>query len=331
MAHARPLSGWPSVAAVVVGLTAALAVVLVAFAWPASQLEPRGVPLVVAGPPQVTGQVETALAGRAGPDAFDVTTVTTPEAAVEAVEGRQAYGALVLAETGPEVLVASAASPVVAQMFTDAGTELAAASGNPPTVTDVVPLPEADPRGVVFGAGALPLVIGGIAVGMALALRLEERLPRLVAGAGAAVAAGATLAGIQQYWLDALAGSYWANAGVFALAIGAMAAAVVGLHRVLGVVGAGVGAAVILLLGNPLSGITSAPELLPDGWSTLGQVLPPGAAGTALRSVAFFDGAGAGTPLLVLTAWLVGGVALAALPAHRRVARPATRVTPAPA
>lgn len=329
MARPSPLRGWPAVGALVLGLTAALAVLLVAFAWPPTQMAPRGVPLVLAGPAEATGQVETALAGQAGPGAFEITGVQSRDVAVAAIEAREAYGAVVLSAAGPELLVASAAGPVVAQMLTQVGTGLAEASGTAPVVTDVVPLPEGDPRGAVFGAGALPLVIGGMAVGMALALRLAGRLFRLVAGAGAAVAAGSALAGIQQYWLGALTGSYWANAGVYALAIAAMAAAVVGLHTAFGLAGAGVGAATILLLGNPLSGITSAPELLPEGWSTLGQLLPPGAAGTALRSVAFFDGAGAGVPLLVLTAWLVGGVALAALPSRRRAARPAAQVTTA--
>jgi hypothetical protein len=78
------------------------------------------------------------------------------------------------------------------------------------------------------------------------------------------------------------------------------------------------GGATVLLLGNPLSGLTSAPELLPAGWGALGQMLPPGAAGTALRSTAYFDGAGATTSLWVLTAWFVVGVALMLLPVRRR-------------
>jgi hypothetical protein len=73
----------------------------------------------------------------------------------------------------------------------------------------------------------------------------------------------------------------------------------------------------MMLLGNPLSGLTSAPEMLPSGWGALGQLLPPGAAGTALRSVAFFDGAGAGRPLLVLSCWFVGGLLLCGLGALR--------------
>ena len=104
-----------------------------------------------------------------------------------------------------------------------------------------------------------------------------------------------------QGWLGALDGSYWANAGVVSLGIAAIGLTLVGLRRTIGMAGLPLGAMTILLLGNPLSGVTSAPELLPTGWSTLGQLLPPGATGTALRSTAFFDGAGAGLPLLVLS------------------------------
>jgi hypothetical protein len=77
----------------------------------------------------------------------------------------------------------------------------------------------------------------------------------------------------------------------------------------------------MMLLGNPLSGLTSAPEMLPSGWGSLGQLLPPGAAGTALRSVSFFDGAGAGRPFLVLSAWIAFGLLLCAFGATRTRSR----------
>lgn len=309
------------VAGVVVGLTAALTVVLTAFAWPASQLEPRGVPLALVGPPGAGDQVAAALAGSTAPEAFEVTPAESRDAAVTAIADREAYGAIVISPAGTEMLVASAAGPAVAQMLTGMAEQMAATAGTVPVVTDVVPLPSADPRGVVFGAGAFPLVVGGIAVGLVLALRVPGRTRQLVTGAGVAVASGLALAAVQQLWLEALAGSYWANAGVYALAIGAMAAVVAGMHHVLGVPGLGLAAATILLLGNPLSAITSAPELLPDGWSTLGQLLPPGAAGSALRSTAYFDGTAATAPLLVLAAWLAVGVALAALPSRQSADR----------
>ncbi|HEX6875480.1 MAG TPA: hypothetical protein VF165_07455 [Nocardioidaceae bacterium] len=315
----RGNGGRSHLAGLVLGLTAALTLLLVAFAWPPSELRPRDLPVAVAGPPGAAQQVSAAVDDALGSGALDVRAVPSRTAAVAAIENRDVYGAVVVSPSGPEMLVASAGSPVVAQSLTLLGAQLAARNGTTPRVADVVPLPAADPHGAVFAAGAFPLVIGGIAVGAALALALDRRRTKVATVLGLSVAAGLSLAAVQQFWFDALGGSYWANSGVYALAIGAMAAIVTGLHQALGRVGLALAAATILLLGNPLSGITSAPELLPSGWSLLGQLLPPGAAGTALRSTAFFDGAGAATSLLVLAGWLAVGLALLAWPARSSV------------
>jgi hypothetical protein len=80
----------------------------------------------------------------------------------------------------------------------------------------------------------------------------------------------------------------------------------------------GVGAAAVMLLGNPLSGLASAPEMLPKGWGTLGQWLPQGGTATLLRSTAYFDGAGATTATLVLTCWSLAGIALVLVAALRQ-------------
>lgn len=107
---------------------------------------------------------------------------------------------------------------------------------------------------------------------------------------------------------------------MLALGTAAIGTVLLGLRHVSGVPGLGVGAAVVMLLGNPLSGLTSAPEMLPTGLGTLGQWLQPGATGSALRSVAWFDGAGAGPALLTLGAWLAVGLVLCALPVRGRAA-----------
>jgi hypothetical protein len=73
-----------------------------------------------------------------------------------------------------------------------------------------------------------------------------------------------------------------------------------------------------MFVGNPLSGITSAPELLPKPWGTLGQLLPPGAGGSLLRSTAFFGGWGSGAHLAVLIAWILFGCAALAASAWRQ-------------
>lgn len=105
---------------------------------------------------------------------------------------------------------------------------------------------------------------------------------------------------------------------MIALAVAATASAIVGLHALIGQAGIGIVALTVLFLGNPFSGLASAPELLPAGMGTLGQLLPPGAASQALRSTAFFDGAGAAGPLTVLAVWVLAGLALLVVSARRQ-------------
>jgi hypothetical protein len=296
----------------IIGVVAVQALMLFAFAWPASNSGPREVPIAVAGPPEAVGQVEQTLMSVPSRDegvpAFDVVQVQDEAAAIEAITDREVYGAIVIGPEGPQLLVASAASPAVAQMLRTAAAELSPEGA--PAVQDVVPTTADDPTGAGLAAGVLPLVLTSAAGGLAIGLLLTRRGERLVATAGLAVAAGLGSAALLLYGLGVADGSYWELAGVVALVVGAVAAAVAGLGAVFGRAGAGLALAVMILLGNPFSAAPSAPEFLPQPWGELGQLLPPGAGITAVRSVAFFDGAAIGQPLLVLAIWLVAGLLL---------------------
>jgi hypothetical protein len=315
----RAHGAWTHVLAASVGLTALLALLVVAFAWPATQLAPRSLPIVVAGPAEATAQVSAAL-GQAAPGGFAVTAVTDEAAARAAIENREAYGAIVVGAT-PTVLTASAASPVVAQLMSQMATNLASRQPGaaPPAVkvVDVVASPVADPRGVGLAALALPLVLGGLAVGVVMTRAVSGVGRRVVGVVLTAAFAGLVLTGIAHTWLGVLDGSWWGEAAVIALGIAAVGLTLVGLDALFGLVGLGLGAAVVMLIGNPFSGMTSAPEMLPTGWATLGQWLPPGATGTLLRSVTFFDGAGGTSALWILLGWVALGLVLAGLGARR--------------
>ena len=91
-----------------------------------------------------------------------------------------------------------------------------------------------------------------------------------------------------------------------------------GLGSLFGRVGLRAGTVLALLLGNPLSGLNSASELLPSGWGALGQWLPQGADATLLRSTAFFGGSGATMANVVLTGWALTGAALIVIAATRK-------------
>src|SRR5690348_4336865 len=150
----RPHSPWAPVAALVLLISA----LVVAFAWPTSRLAPHHLPVAVAGPPRAAHQVQAQLDRALGPDAVDVTPVGDRHAVVAQIRHRAAYAGLVPpAGPGrpPELLVASAASPAVAQGLTAAAET--GAGGSAPKITDVAPLPAADPHGAVFALATVPL------------------------------------------------------------------------------------------------------------------------------------------------------------------------------
>ena len=95
--------------------------------------------------------------------------------------------------------------------------------------------------------------------------------------------AGLVAVGIAQGWLGVIGGDWLANASVLGLAVLAVGSAVTGLTALLGRAGAALGALLMVLVGNPLSAITSAPELLPEPAGAIGQLLPPGAGGSLLQ------------------------------------------------
>ncbi len=323
---ARPAPPSPrALVAVLVLVPAFVALALWAFAWPAARTAPNELPLGVAGPAGAAEPMAERLAQQDG--AFEVHRYPDATAARAAVADREVYGAVVAADrpdAAPELLVASAASPTVAALLEQLATEMAAEmapGGAGVTVTDVVPAPAADPRGAVFNSSVLPLALAGIATGAAATvtgLVAARRGHALMALVGTAALVGLAGAGIGHSWLEVLGGDWWTVAGAIGLVVLASAATVAGCAALLGLPGIGLGAVLVMLLGNPWSGATSAPEMLPEPVGVLGQWLPLGSGATLLRSVAFFDGAAAGLPLLVLAAWTALGGAAIALGGRRR-------------
>jgi hypothetical protein len=342
---ARALWGVVVLVPLLVGLA------LAAFAWPAARLAPRDVPVGVVAPAAAGAAIEQRLARDGG--AVEVHRFADRAEAEAAIADRDVYGAILIAPEGTTVLTASAASPLVAQLLQQAATggapapapsgasapapgppatspgATAPAPGAPATspgaapsapvrVVDVVPADRDDPRGAALAASVLPLVLAGMAAGLLVWLAGGGWPARWAALVGASALAGLVAAGIAQGWLGVLGGSWAVNAGVLGLTVLAVGATVAGLAALGGRAGAALGALLMVLVGNPLSGVSSAPELLPAPAGAIGQLLPPGAGGSLLRSTAFFDGAGATAPLAVLAAWVLLGLALTWVAALRR-------------
>ncbi|MGD0705466.1 MAG: hypothetical protein ABSA02_36985 [Trebonia sp.] len=294
----------------------ALAAVVVQFLlvtvymWSSARLAPRDLPIAVAGPRPAVTAVARQLT-RADPGAFRIISAS-PAGARRDITSRLVYGAIIVGGRTPQLLTASAASPVVAQLLTQVVDEMAGVSS---PVRDIAPIDSNDPRGAAFGAMLLPLVVTSIMAGALLTLMISAVPWRLAGLAVFTIGGGAALAAAAKIWLGIFPGGYLTLAGVIGLIALAVAATVTGLGSLAGrrgraVVGIALGAVITFALGNPFAGATSAPELLPRPWGAIGQWLPPGAGATLLRAVEYFNGARDGEPWAVLGAWAGGGIAL---------------------
>ena len=224
-----------------------------------------------------------------------------------------------LSATGATLYTAPAASPAVADALSQ--TVPAALKQALPratvTVTALVANPPDDPHGVSIPSALIPLTLTSIAAGAVIGLLAWTRRTRLVAIVLYAVLAGVLATLALQTVLGGLTGSWWSNAAVIALAALAISAATAGLVAVADIVGVVISALFVFFVGFPFSGATTAWQLVPTPWGQLAQYLPVSATNTALRSVAFFDGAAATAPLTVLAMWTVAGLGLF-LVVHRK-------------
>jgi hypothetical protein len=206
--------------------------------------------VIVVGPPPIATAAATELQAQR-PGAFDVTIVAAgPEdrlasspaeaAADRALRDREAYGAFILTGSGPTLHLASAASPAVASLLTQASQALALKINHSITVVDVVPGSAGDPRGAGFAAGFLPLVLMSVIAGVVMFVLIVGWRPRLVALAAYAVLAGLVGATVLQ-GLGVTSGGYLANAGAIGLLALAVSATIAGLGALLGPVGIALG------------------------------------------------------------------------------------------
>ena len=296
---------WVRAAAAVLGTSLMLAVLVIAFALPAAHSAPHQIPIGIVGTPQ---QVD-GFSSRA--TVFRVHTYSSEADARAAILHRDVYGAVVLDTPGAvPVLVASAASPAVAALVQAAGQQISVATHRAAHAEDVRAFPARDPKGTGLAAGALPLALGGWIGAMVIMLLVPGPVGRLLGALAFAIVGGLTVVATLQFIIGTFDGSFAMTsiAGMFGIA--ATCVTVLGLRELLGGAGLGVAAVLLVLLGNPLSGLATAPEFLPAPWGVIGQFLPPGATGTLMRDVAFFDGHGAGSPIITLACYLAIGLTM---------------------
>lgn len=99
--------------------TVAVCVVLLAFAWPTATSRVENLPVAVVGPQE---QIDT-VTQKMPEHLLELHPVANREDVVNGIRSREVYGGIVLGEQ-PEILTASATSPVASQMLTGVGTNM---------------------------------------------------------------------------------------------------------------------------------------------------------------------------------------------------------------
>ncbi|WP_353114706.1 hypothetical protein [Microbacterium sp.] len=134
MSSPSPVShptGYARAIALALAAVVLVSVVLLAFAWPSITADPKGIPIGVVGNDEQVAQIEKTLEAQSD-GVFALQRRDDREAAIDAIQRREEYGAIVLGDPeaadpskgAPEVLTATAANASVAQMLQSLATGL---------------------------------------------------------------------------------------------------------------------------------------------------------------------------------------------------------------
>ncbi|MFF0973596.1 UNVERIFIED_CONTAM: ABC transporter permease [Kocuria sp. CPCC 205295] len=302
---AKPVTPWPKVLITALMSAVITSIIVLAFSWPTVTSVPKSIPLMIAGPEQQAEMVQDQLED-AQPDLFDVTTGDDRDAAVEAIEHRDVYGAVVIGQP-VEVISASANNAATGQILHRAGEQLGQKSGMPGTQTDLIPFSENDPNGAGLGVLSFPMVMGGLAGGIVIGLQVVGGGRKIVAVLVYGVLAGFAVTALGRPLLDIFQREFELTWLAVGLAFAAMSATVAGLVTLLRTPGIPMAAVLFMFFASPISGTNTPKEFLPGPWGEIGQFLPPGAISTLIRDISYFPEADTTMQWPVLSGWLALG------------------------
>jgi ABC-2 family transporter protein len=273
---------------------------------------PHHVPVAVVGAPAAAVQLS-----RLPGDPLQARQASSRSDALSQIDDREVYGAYEPATN--RLFVASAANRATAIALEETFNRVAAAQGRPAVrVTDVKPLPPADPNGTAAFYAVIAWMFGGYIgatlIGLIGSPRSSSRrraAARIGALAGFSILGGILSVVMLRASFGVFSGHLVALCAIAALTIFASGAATAGIQAAAGPAGTGFVILVFVILGNSASGGPFARPLLPGLWRTIGGVLPPAASVDLSRSALFFDGARITGPILVLVFWAAFGTLLA--------------------
>lgn len=297
--------------ALTLGLSAILVGMLMLFIMPSLKSGPHHLEVGVVGDEQITRSIDQALNAE-DPEAFDVRTFSSADQLNEAIKTRDIAGGYDFSEPKQmRIAVTSAGSTAVSGTLTQAGQAIGKEMQLEPKLDDVIALPKADPTGTGIGGLAFPLVFGGIVPAVAFRSLLAGHRSWILGGIVIfSLVGGFIVSLVLQEVFGSTEGVLWPVTGAMALGIAALALPLSGLAEAFGNKGFTLAAMTMMFVGNPFAGIATSSVWLPGPVATLGQLLPPGATGTLVRAVAYFDGHGGSHGLWTLIIWAAFGLIL---------------------
>jgi len=179
------------------------------------------------------------------------------------------------------------------------------------TVETVHPFAGGDPHGLILFFVILAVFISTLVAQALVELRSDAGFGmRLALVAVYAVIAALVGMGMGTWLAGDYGSGFWVATGLVALSSAAVGAVVAGSGRLLGAAGVGLAALIVVLLDLVSSGGPLGSQLLPDLYRWMAPGMPVAQLYSGMRGALYFDNAGIGNSIAVLSAWLAGGVVL---------------------
>jgi hypothetical protein len=259
-------------------------------------------------------------------ETLDVNVVGDDADAQQQVRDREADTAFVVDPTsGMKIYVAGGGGKSVATAAENVGRAVAEKSGMAATVDDVAPTTAADPSGTVEFYAIIFISIGA-SLGATVVGYLMGRVHKpatILLRTMTLTAYSALLAGVVTVYVDAILGALtghtWLVFGALWLYAMAVGGAVTGAAAAFGSAASALLTLFLVVVGNAAAAGPVGRPLLSPFYAAFTQIVPQGSGVSLLRSISYFDGHGAQTPLLTLAAWGAAGCLLAVLATASRV------------
>jgi hypothetical protein len=300
-----------TVALAMIGLTLFVLAMIASYSGAFAKPTLHHMSVAVTGPQQLVD-------GLRGQDTLTVTEVGDAAAARDQVYQRKTDAAFAVGPAGElKIYVAGGGGKSVATAAETVGRGIAAKAGLAAIVEDVAPASAGDPSGTVEFYAVIFISIGA-SVGATMLGRLmgAVRGPLTFALRTATLAGfSALLAGAVTVYVDvilgALTGHTWQVFGALWLYSMAVAGVITGVAAAFGSAASMALTAFLVVVGNAAAAGPVGRPLLSGFYSTFTAIVPQGSGVSLLRSVSYFGGNGAQTPLATLALWGAAGCILA--------------------